>query len=200
MSKVSKENIHIVVIKGSVRPGNYTSMAVNLVVDEITRSKKATVSVIDPVDMRLPFPGMEDDSGDASLLREAVRKATGVILTTPEYHGGYSSIIKLVMENLGFPSVLSGKPVALLGVAAGQIGAIKSLESLRGICSHVGAIVLPAPVSVANVRTVFDEEGNCLDKSVEKRVCSAATHLIDYIQQNICPRVALEAMVRSGTA
>jgi chromate reductase len=199
MSKSSKEDIHIVVVKGSVRPGNYTSMAVNLVVDEISRRSDATVQVVDPVNMRLPYPGMEDSSGDASKLREAIRKATGVILTTPEYHGGYSSIIKLVIENLGFPSVLSGKPVSLLGVAAGQIGAIKSLESLRGICSHIGAIVLPAPVSVANVRTVFDEEGNCLDKSVEKRIRSAATHLIDYIQQNICPRVALEAMVRSGT-
>ena len=36
--------------------------------------------------------------------------------------------MKLVIENLGFPSVLAGKPVALLGMAAGAIGAIKSLE------------------------------------------------------------------------
>lgn len=41
-------------------------------------------------------------------------------------------MIKLVIENLGFPSPLAAKPVALLGVAAGQIGAIKSLESLQG--------------------------------------------------------------------
>ena len=48
-----------------------------------------------------------------------------------------------MIENMGFPSVLAGKPVSLLGVAAGRIGAIKSLESLRGVCSHIGAIVLP---------------------------------------------------------
>ena len=59
---------------------------------------------------------------------------------------------KLVIENLGFPSVLAGKPVALVGVAAGRIGAIKSLEQLRGVCSHVGALVLPGAVSVAGVR------------------------------------------------
>jgi FMN reductase len=48
--------------------------------------------------------------------------------------------MKLAIDNLGFPSMLSGKPISLLGVAAGVIGAIKSLEELRGICSHVGAV------------------------------------------------------------
>jgi len=105
--------------------------------------------------------------------------------------------MKQIIENLGFPSVLAGKPVALLGVAAGQIGAIKSLEQLRSICSHIGAMVLPGPVSVANVQKVFDDQGECQDAGVEKRIRGVATTLIDYINQNICPRVALEQIVRS---
>ncbi len=127
----------------------------------------------------------------------AMREATGVILATPEYHGSFSSVIKLVIENLGFPSGVSGKPVALLGVAAGQIGAIKALEHLRSVCSHVGAIVLPGPVSVAGVQQVFDDQGRCLDEKIEARIRGVATHLIDYIQTNVCPRMALEAMVRA---
>ena len=57
-----------------------------------------------------------------------IRRSTGVVLATPEYHGSFSSVMKLMIENLGFPSVLAGKSVALLGVAGGSIGAIKSLE------------------------------------------------------------------------
>jgi FMN reductase len=131
-------------------------------------------------------------------MRSAVKAATGVILATPEYHGSFSSVLKLAIENLGFPSVLAGKPIALLGVAAGQIGAIKSLEHLRSVCSHVGAIVLPGPVSVAGVNKLFDADGNCLDPSVEKRVRGTATGLLNYIQANICPRFALEEMVRTA--
>ncbi len=200
MSTGSKAGIRIVAVIGTVRPGNYTGKALNLVAAEIRRRDDATVEVIDPSTLTLPFPGREDTDGSGESLREAVSQATGVILSTPEYHGGYSSVIKLVIENLGFPSVLAGKPVALLGVAAGQIGAIKSLEALRGICSHVGAIVLPGPVSVAGVQKVFDEEGNCLDEATEKRIRGVATSLLDYIHDNICPRIALEAMVRSGAA
>ncbi|MFQ5962110.1 MAG: NADPH-dependent oxidoreductase, partial [Candidatus Methylomirabilales bacterium] len=60
------------------------------------------------------------------------------------------------------------------------------------------AIVLPGPVSVAGVNKVFDAEGRCLDPTIERRIRGVATSLIDYIHNNICPRVALEAMVRGA--
>ena len=169
MSEHEHGDIRIAVVIGTVRPGNYTSMAVRLVADELRR-RGATVDVIDPAELTLPFPGHPDTGGDAQRMGDTLRAATGVILSTPEYHGGFSSVIKLIIENMGFPSGLAGKPVALLGVAAGQIGAIKSLESLQGICSHVGAIVLPGSVSVARVQKAFDEDGNCNDPQVEKRI------------------------------
>ena len=84
-------------------------------------------------------------------------------------------------------------------VAAGAIGAVKSLEQLRGGCSHVGAIVLPGPVSISGVQSAFDAKGKCLDASVEKRVRRVATGLMDYIHKSICPSVALERMVRERT-
>jgi len=127
-----------------------------------------------------------------------VGAATGVVLVTPEYHGSFSSVMKLVIENLGFPSVLAGKPVALLGVAAGSIGAIKSLEQLRGVVSHIGAIVLPLPISIANVHRVFDREGRVLEPEVEKLVRQVATNLLGYIEKNICPAVTLERLMREG--
>ena len=194
-----QERFSIVVVKGSVRPGNYTGMAVDLVADELRKMEGISIEVVDPIGMDLKLPGT-GDSGSAERLQELVEGATGVILSTPEYHGSYSAAIKLVIENMGFPSALAGKPVGLLGVAAGQIGAIKALEHLRSVASHVGAIVLPGPVSIAGVQDTFDEEGKCLDEHVEKRVRELATHLVDYIHENICPRVALEAMVRAEAA
>ena len=96
--------------------------------------------------------------------------------------------------------LLAKKPIALLGVAAGQIGAIKALEHLRSVCSHVGAIVLPGPVSVAGVQGQFDDDGNCLDPGVEKRIRGLATTLTDYIRSSLCPRIALEQMVRESAS
>ncbi len=189
-------DIRIVVFIGSVRPGNMTAKASALIVDEIDKHKDAAVEVIDPAEIVLALPGVAKDSSVMDNLQQQVSDATGFIFATPEYHGSYSSVIKLVIEQLGYPSVLSGKPIALLGVAAGSIGAIKALEHLRSVCSHVGAIVLPGPVSVAAVHNVFDVKGQCTDPAIEQRIRGVATNLMDYIRDNICPRVALEQMVR----
>lgn len=195
---LSHREIRIVIVTGSVRPGNYTSKASAFVLDQLKKHEGVSVEVIDPAKLRLPLPGMERESEARRSLQESVGRATGVVLATPEYHGSFSSVMKLVIENLGFPSVLAGKPIALLGVAAGAIGAIKSLEHLRGVVSHIGAIALPLPISVANVQKVFDQEGRCLDPGVERLVRGVATNLLQYINQNICPRVTLERVLREG--
>ncbi len=187
--------IRLVALQGSVRPGNYTARALALVADEVEKYPGVSLEIVDPTDMHLPLPGQRS-SEDAKRMQETVAAATGVILATPEYHGSYSSVMKLLIDNLGFPSALSGKPVALLGVAGGRIGAIKALEHLRSVASHIGALVLPGPVSVARVRTVFDDEGRALDDAVASMIRSVPVKLIHYIEQNICPRISLEAMVR----
>lgn len=184
----------IAVIVGTVRPGNYTSKALALVADEL-RQAGAEVDWIDPAELDLRHPGHGGEDG-AAALQARVGDAVGVVLSTPEYHGSVAAACKQVIENLGFPSRLAGKPVALLGVAAGVIGAIKSLEQLRSIVSHVGAIVLPGPVSVAGVNKVFDEDGTCTDEGTGKRVRGVATALLDYIDNHICPKKTLESMVR----
>jgi len=190
--------IRIVVINGSVRPGNYTSMASALVVDELKKHPEVSVELIDPAALHLPLPGTNPKAEGTKILQKKVVEAAGVVLATPEYHGSFSSVMKLVIENLGFPSVLAGKPVALLGVAAGSIGAIKSLEHLRGVVSHIGGIALPLPVSVPNVQQVFDATGRCLDPAMEKLIRGVGRNLLDYLKQSVCPRITLERLLREG--
>ena len=191
-------HIRIVVINGSVRPNNYTAMASAYVVDELRKNPHVVVEQVHPSELHLPFPGTDPNAPGTRKLQQLVEAATGVVLVTPEYHGSFSSVMKLVIENLGFPSKLAGKPVALMGVAAGAIGAIKSLEHLRGVVSHVGGIALPLPISIANVQKVFDTEGHILEPQVEKTVRQTATNLVQYIEKNLCPALTLERLLRQG--
>lgn len=194
------DQIYIPVIIGSVRVNNYTKMAATIVVDEVNKTPGFVSEIIEPSTLNLPFPGTDPNAPGAKTLQQKVSSAAAVVLATPEYHGGFSSVIKLVIENLGFPSALKAKPVGLLGVAAGSIGAIKSLEALRGIVSHVGAIPLPLPISIANVQQVFDTQGNILDAQAEKQLRAVATNLIGYLERHVCPAVTLERLLREGTA
>jgi NAD(P)H-dependent FMN reductase len=191
--------IKIVTICGSVQPGSYTAKALRLVHDELARHSEVEIAPIFLEQLDLPLPGLSaKDPAAVERFQQTAKEATGVLLASPEYHGGVSSPMKLAIENLGYPSALSGKPVSLLGVAAGAIGAIKSLEQLRAICAHLGALVLPSAISVARVQQVFDEQGNCRDAGAEKSIRGAATNLLDYIRTAICPRIAMEASLRQS--
>jgi chromate reductase, NAD(P)H dehydrogenase (quinone) len=185
----------IVSISGTSRPGNYTSYAVAIVNDQL-RQAGVEVNAIDGRDLDLSFPG-HDPTESSKALVKAVRESAAVVLATPEYHGSYSALTKLVIENLGFPSALKDKPVALLGVAGGRIGAIKSLEHLRGVCAHVGAIVLPGSLSVAGVRGAFDSSGASTDPKTEAALRGLADSLLEFLKDYVCPKHVLEAMVRS---
>lgn len=188
----------IATILGSVRPGNYTAKVLALVQKKLREMADVELIEIEPANLNLAMPGVRIENSDSKKLQTLIKESSGVIISTPEYHGSISSAIKLVIENLGFPSALSKKTVALLGVASGQIGAIKSLEQLRSICSHVGALVLPGPVSVARVRSVFDEDGNCLDPKIEKKLNTFAEELVCYISSKTCPTHPLEELVREN--
>ena len=160
---------NIIVITGSVRPQNYTEKAVSIVEDELKKNDPLEFEIIHAKDLKLALPGLDIHGTSSKMLQKKVLNATGIILASPEYHGGISSVMKLIIDNLGSPSALAGKPIVLLGVAAGSIGAIKSLEQLRSICSHVGGIVMPRYVSISNVTGLFDEKGKCKDKEIENK-------------------------------
>ena len=186
----------IVTISGSSQRPSHTAYALAVVNDELAKGAFG-VTTFDASTLRLDFPG-RPATEDAVRLREAVRDAAGIVLATPEYHGSMSAMLKLCIENLGFPSALAGKPVALMGVAAGRIGAVKSIEQLRGTCGHVGALVVPGAVSVANVRQAFDAEGRCTDAGTEDALRGLASSLLSYMRDYVCPKYIMEAAVREG--
>jgi len=146
--------------------------------------------------MMLAFPGEYNAPLVAEELMTRVGVADALVLATPEYHGSYSSVIKAIIDNLGYPSAMAHKPAILLGVASGKIGAVKALEHLRSVCAHVGTIVLPNPVSIALVEEVFSEQGICMHPEVAGLIERAADYLLDYLRGITPDEPSLEEVVR----
>ena len=136
----SSDRIRLVILKGSVRPGNYTSMAAALVEDELKKHPRASVETIEPAELDLPLPGTAPRSSKVEQLHRKVASAAGAVLATPEYNGSYSSVMKLLIENLGHPSPLFGKPVAFAGVEAADA----LLSNSQRACGSFGYPRVPA--------------------------------------------------------
>jgi FMN reductase len=98
----TESSILIVGICGSLRPDSYTRMAVNTAL-EGAREVGAAIRLIDLRDYELVFcTGDEGDyPEDVFRLRRDVEQAQGIILGTPEYHGGFSGVLKNALDLMG---------------------------------------------------------------------------------------------------
>jgi len=86
----NSSNIKVVAICGSLREVSYTRFALNYALQGAKELKAAT-KLIDLKDYNLAFckPDQEESlyPEDVFRLRDDVKKANGIILGTPEYHG-----------------------------------------------------------------------------------------------------------------
>ncbi len=173
--------IKIALINGSSQKRNYTEFVLNVVKNELEKNNISATD-IRIKEFNLPFPDEEIENDNSDRLKELLKSADAYIVGSPEYNGSFSARLKLMIENSGFPSMMKGKPIGLVGLASGVLGATKSLEQLRTVFSHIGGFVLPRVVSIAEVEKKFDEAGNCIHSKTEKDIRMAANNLIEFLQ------------------
>lgn len=168
----TNDSVQVVGLVGSLRPGSYTRLAVQLALSGASELGAAT-KLIDLRDYALPFcDGSKDESHyppDVARLRSDLRAATGIIVGTPEYHGGYSGVLKNALDLMGF-SEFEGKTIGLLGVSGGRMGAAHALAGLRTASRSLRAWVLPSEVSIPQVSQQFDANGLLKDADLAQRV------------------------------
>lgn len=171
----------VVCIVGTRRPASLTARCLAVTSNAIAAAG-VDITTFDGSEVELVFPH-EPPSADARRCKTAVEQADAVVIATPEYHGTFSAMTKLFIENLGFPSALKHKPVALLGVAGGRMGAIKAIEHLRGTCSHLGAVIIPGAISVANVSSCFSDAGECIEEETEAALLRLASNTLAFMRR-----------------
>ncbi len=177
-----KQSIQIVGICGSLRSGSHTRMALRIAL-EGAKEVGAQTKLIDLRDYGLNFcDGKEDESGyppGVGKLREEVRAAEGVILATPEYHGGFSGVLKNALDLMGFDE-LEGKMMGLVGVSGGRMGAVDALNTLRNIGRALHPWVVPEQAGIPEAWNVFDERGNMKNPKLAERVKDVGRQVARY--------------------
>ncbi|SFA80563.1 NAD(P)H-dependent FMN reductase [Cohnella sp. OV330] len=141
--------MNIAIIAGSNRQdSNSTRLA--RYVEEVIAQQGHTVSFYDPKQTPLPFFSTDEDfAGHSGLaaLRQAVSDADAIVLSTPEYHGAVSGVLKNALDFLGQPH-FEGKTVLSMSSAGGAVG-IGSLHQLHSIVRSLHGVNCPEWISVS---------------------------------------------------
>ncbi|TRU95095.1 MAG: NADPH-dependent oxidoreductase [Microcystis wesenbergii Mw_QC_S_20081001_S30D] len=171
--------IKIVGINGSLRPGSYSAMALEVAISRVGALGVET-EIIDLRKLSLPFCNGGDDYSDypdVAKMQQTVKSAAGLILATPEYHGSVSGVMKNALDLMSFEE-LSGKVAGLISVLGGQSNS-NALNDLRIILRWVHAWVIPEQISLGQAWKVFNEEGEILDEKLSQRFDAFAASLVD---------------------
>lgn len=184
----NEKQVLVVGIPGSIRPASYTRSAVKAALRGAAESGAAT-QLIDLRDYDLIFcDGKENESAypaDVTRLRQEVRRAKGIILGTPEYHGSFSGVLKNALDLMGFDE-FEGKMVGLIGVSGGRMGALEGLTGLRGIGRALHAWVIPEQASIPDAWKAFDAAGNLLDQKIEERLRTVGRQVARFARLHQC--------------
>lgn len=164
--------IRVVGICGSLRDNSHTAQAVRIAL-EGAKEYRVDTRLIDLKDYDLVFCDGRDDETtypeDVFKLRTEVKRSHGIIIGTPEYHGGYSGVLKNALDLMGFEE-FEGKVIGLVGISGGSMGAIDALNSLRAVGRALHAWVIPVQASVPQAWKAFDDGGNLKDPALEKKL------------------------------
>jgi FMN reductase len=171
--------VKIVGIGGSLRANSYSQLALNVAARRV-EALGAEMEILDLRQMQLPFCNGEDDYPgypDVEQLRDTVKAADSLILSTPEYHGSVSGVLKNALDLMGFEQ-FDGKVTGLISVLGGQPNS-NALNDLRLIMRWVHAWVIPEQIAIGQVWKAFDPDGKLLDEKLSQRFDQFAQSLVE---------------------
>ena len=100
--------------------------------------------------------------------RDAIIRADGLVIVTPEYNHGYPGSLKSVLDLLLKEYI--HKAVAFVGVSSGPWGGARVIEACVPMVRELGLAVTFTDLNFPKVKSKFDEQGILLDEAYENRV------------------------------
>ena len=89
--------------------------------------------------------------------RDAIIRADGLVIVSPEYNHGYPGPLKAVLDLLLREYV--HKAVAFVGVSAGPWGGTRVIEAMVPMVRELGLAVTFSDLNFPKVQNTFDAEG-----------------------------------------
>jgi len=130
----------------------------------------------------------DNEPGRVRTFKNAIRKADGILIASPEYNHGMTGVTKNAVDWGSRPASdppLRGKPLGVLGASPGVTGTARSQDQLRQCLKALNARVMPAPeLLVFRAMEKFDKEGDLTDEKTLTHLKKYLGALADWIEVN----------------
>ena len=176
----------VLLFAGSLRKDSLNKKFVNVIATVV--GKRAQASVLDLQPLNLPvYDGDVEAKGlpeGVLKLAQAIAEAEAIIISTPEYNGSISSVLKTAIDwtSRVKPMPFSKKQVLLVGASPGALGAIRGLAHARLPFENLGNYLYPEVFGLSRAHEAFDERGQLKDAAQMEKIEKLVTSFLDYCE------------------
>ena len=177
---------YIIGIGGTTRANSSTEKALKIALRAADELGAETLLLgAEALDLPMYAPEKPDRAPAAQRFVAEIRKADGIILGSPGYHGGISGLVKNAIDYVEDLSkdaspYFQGRAVGLIATGAGWQGAVVTLSALRAIVHALRGWPTPLGVPVNTLEPCFDAEGNCVSPKLQEQLEIVAREVVDF--------------------
>ena len=163
----------VVALGGTTSANSSTEKALRIALEGAAAGGAETLLISGP-ELELPIYAWErkDRNAAAAHLIASLRRADGIIIGSPGYHGSISGLVKNALDYVEDMSgdewpYFHGRPVGAVATGAGWQGAVMTLTALRSIVHALRGWNTPLGVAISTAQPMFDSDGACLDAKTD---------------------------------
>ncbi|MDD5580462.1 MAG: NAD(P)H-dependent oxidoreductase [Methylobacter sp.] len=177
MKNYLESKLFLPIILGTNRKDRKSVFAAKWLLEEMEKRSEIETRVFDARDFVLPQEGYGTAIKDQfPEWRDAVIRADGLVVVSPEYNHGYPGILKSVLDLLLKEYI--HKSVAFVGVSAGPWGGTRVIEAMVQMVRELGLSATFTDLNFPSVQDKFDQHGALLDQAYTRRAGDFLDELI----------------------
>jgi chromate reductase, NAD(P)H dehydrogenase (quinone) len=154
-------------ICGSLRQSSYNRAALETAIELRPAGMDVSVADISQIPLYNEDVRAQGFPPPVETLRRQIKAADALLFACPEYNYAMSGVLKNAIDWASRPpdQPFAGKPVAILGAAAGMAGSWRAQANLRQSCVFLDMHPLNKPeVLIFQAQNKFDSQGRLTDE------------------------------------
>ena len=160
--------LFIPILLGTNRKERQSEHVAKWLLSKVEERGEIETQLFDVRDFHLPYDNYGQEIKEQfPEWRDAIVRADGLIIVTPEYNHGPPGPLKSVLDLLLREYV--HKPVAFAAVSAQIWGGTRVIETMTHIVRELGLVITFTDLNFPRVQDKFDAEGKLLDEAYNDR-------------------------------
>src|SRR6266705_3777564 len=178
--------ISVLGICGSLRKASYNMAALRTAIALKPANMSVTVADISQIPLYNEDVRAEGFPPPVETLRRQIAAADALLFACPEYNYSMTGVLKNAIDwaSRQPDQPFAGKPIAIIGAAAGMAGSARAQYDLRRSCVFLDMHPLNKPeVLIGQAQTKFDAEGRLTDEAGRGFIRDLLVALVQWTRQ-----------------